>query len=133
MIYSTRGTKPLRQTTPSLRQRPTTVPNSPRYRRLTLAFTLFACALWATTAHAQEPQELIVYLIDHQFVSDAEMATIQDEIGEIFRAEAGVNIRWVLDDSPRRRLNTNELRFLILASDGTRWFHGPSNVIGHST
>jgi len=84
-------------------------------------------------ARAQEApsgDELIVYLIDHQYVSTTEMTTIQNEIDSIFRQDAGLAIRWVLDDSPRRRLRTNELRFLILASDGTRWFHGPSNVIG---
>ena len=87
----------------------------------------------APAAGAQEAvsgDEFIVYLIDHQFVSTTEMATIQNEINAIFRAEAGIAIRWVLDESPRRRLRDNELRFLILASDGTRWFHGPSNVIG---
>ena len=99
--------------------------------------TVFAAALPALllvhVANAQEAvpaDELIVYLIDHQYVSTTEMATIQGEIDAIFRQEAGVAIRWVLDDSPRRRLRGNELRFLILASDGTRWFHGPSNVIG---
>ena len=83
MIYSTRGTKPLRQTTPSLRQRPTTVPNSPRYRRLTLAFTLFACVLWATTAHAQEPQELIVYLIDQKLNGGMTLGIERQDIGRI--------------------------------------------------
>lgn len=90
--------------------------------------------LWPGAASAeptpQDGSELIVYLIDHQLVSNAEMATIQGEIEAIFESAAGVRIRWVLDDSPRRRLQGNELRFLILASDGTRWFHGPSNVIG---
>jgi hypothetical protein len=93
------------------------------------AFTLAAVGP-AEAQQAGQQQDLVVYLIDHQFVSDAEMATIQGEIGEIFQAEANVTIRWIMDDSPRRRLASNELRFLILASDGTRWFHGPSNVIG---
>lgn len=97
----------------------------------TMAILLAVGASYPVTAQeASSRQELVVYLIDHQFVSDTEMATIQAEITDIFVAEAGVQIRWVLDDSPRRRLRNNELRFLILASDGTRWFHGPSNVIG---
>ncbi|NKB88707.1 MAG: hypothetical protein GKS06_10850 [Acidobacteria bacterium] len=100
-----------------------------RILRLALASALIA-SLYVAAPAAAQTQELIVYLIDHQFVSDTEMATIQDEIGAIFHAQAGVDIRWVLDDSPRRQLGNNELRFLILASDGTRWFHGPSNVIG---
>lgn len=84
----------------------------------------------ASAQEAASANELVVYLIDHQYVSSTEMATIQNEIDDIFREEAAVEIRWVLEDSPRRRLHANELRFLILASDGTRWFHGPSNVIG---
>ena len=85
---------------------------------------------------AAEPEEqgatgdLVVYLIDHQLISRDELATIQTEIEAVFRSQAGLEMRWVLDDSPRRRLQPGELRFLILASDGTRWFHGPSNVIG---
>ena len=78
----------------------------------------------------QTRTELVVYLIDHQLVSRDEMVTIQEEIEAVFRAQAGITLRWVLDDSPRRKLRQGELRFLILASDGTRWFHGPSNVIG---
>lgn len=100
--------------------------------RTAVAAMSFALLL-APTASGQDAAsdgELIVYLIDHQYVSTTEMVTIQAEIDAIFRQEAGVGIRWVLDDSPRRKLRGNELRFLILASDGTRWFHGPSNVIG---
>jgi len=100
--------------------------------RTAVLVTLMALVM-APTAGAQEAaavDEFTVYLIDHQFVSTTEMATIQNEIDAIFREEAGVGIRWVLEQSPRRRLHADELRFLILASDGTRWFHGPSNVIG---
>ena len=100
--------------------------------RLGIAAVLCAVAI-VPAPDAQQganSAELVVYLIDHQYVSPAEMATIQGEIGAIFRDEAQVEIRWVMEDSPRRRLAPNEVRFLILASDGTRWFHGPSNVIG---
>ncbi len=73
---------------------------------------------------------LVVYLIDHQLVSREEMQTIQGEIEAIFAEQVGIEVNWILDDSPRRRLRSDELRVLVLASDGTRWFHGPSNVIG---
>lgn len=76
------------------------------------------------------PRELVVYLIDHQLISRDELVTIQAEIEAVFRQQARLDLRWVVDDSPRRQLLPGELRFLILASDGTRWFHGPSNVIG---
>ena len=72
--------------------------------------------------------DVIVYFLDHQFLPDAEVATLQGEISAIF-ADAGLTLAWT-DDSPRRRLNANEVRLLVLPSDGTRWFHGPSNVIG---
>lgn len=97
---------------------------------VTAALLTLATVPAASAQEAASGDEFIVYLIDHQFVSTTEMATIQNEIDAIFREEAGVSVRWVLDQSPRRKLFDNELRFLILASDGTRWFHGPSNVIG---
>lgn len=72
---------------------------------------------------------IIVYFLDHQFLPESEIETLQTEVGEIFAA-AGLGIDWRAEDSPRRRLNANELRLIIQPSDGTRWFHGPSNVIG---
>ncbi len=84
----------------------------------------------APAASAAQSDHLVVYLIDHQLVSREEMHAIQTEIEAIFADEAGIRIQWVLDDSPRRKLHADELRVLVLASDGTRWFHGPSNVIG---
>lgn len=84
----------------------------------------------ARAASPQAPLELTVYLIDHQRVSPDEMGAIQSEIEAIFEEQVGVAVRWVIDDSPRRALRRDELRVLVLASDGTRWFHGPSNVIG---
>ncbi len=72
---------------------------------------------------------VIVYFIDHQFLPPEEFATLRDEVAQIF-ASASLSIDWVTQDSPRRQLNNNELRLVILASDGTNWFHGPSNVIG---
>lgn len=89
-----------------------------------------AAPLTAEPRQQGEADELVVYLIDHQLISRDELATIQTEIESVFRSQARVTVRWVLDDSPRRTLQAGELRFLILASDGTRWFHGPSNVIG---
>ncbi|HJO04705.1 MAG TPA: hypothetical protein QGG47_12090 [Acidobacteriota bacterium] len=86
--------------------------------------------LVAATPEQSDSEELIVYLIDHQLISRDELTTIQTEIEAVFRSQAGIELRWILDDSPRRALRSGELRFLILASDGTRWFHGPSNVIG---
>ncbi len=99
----------------------------------TLAVFVLIGSAPAALGAGPQPQsdgELVVYLIDHQLVSRDELVTIQTEIEAVFRAQAGVTVRWVLNDSPRRRLRQGELRFLILASDGTRWFHGPSNVIG---
>lgn len=94
-----------------------------------LSLALLAGLLFAATpAAAQQP--LTVYLIDHQRVSRDELLAIQAEIESVFQEQAGIAVRWVLDDSPRRALEASELRFLILASDGTRWFQGPSNVIG---
>ncbi len=72
---------------------------------------------------------MIVYFIDHQFLPPEEITTLRDEVTEIF-ASANLSVDWVTLDSPRRQLNVNELRLVILPSDGTNWFHGPSNVIG---
>ena len=88
-------------------------------------------AAGTTPATAPEPSgRIVVYLIDHQRVSREELAAVQREIEAVFESQAGLHVDWVLDDSPRRQLRPEELRVLILASDGTRWFHGPSNVIG---
>ena len=98
-----------------------------------VAFILLAAAPAPLDAEPQGQSgtdELVVYLIDHQLISRDELVTIQTEIEAVFRSQAGIDLRWVVDDSPRRSLRSGELRFLILASDGTRWFHGPSNVIG---
>lgn len=94
----------------------------------TAMFLLAALVLVAPAAQAQQP--LTVYLIDHQRVSREELAAIQGEIEKVFEEQASIPVRWILDDSPRRALEPSELRVLILASDGTRWFQGPSNVIG---
>jgi len=101
-------------------------------RIATLAFAAVVILQFAGPIQAA-PQEaatgdVIVYFLDHQFLPDADIATLQDEISAIF-ADAGLTVQWEIN-SPRRRLNPNELRLLILPSDGTRWFHGPSNVIG---
>lgn len=72
---------------------------------------------------------IVVYFLDHQFLPPAEVAIVQQEVSSIFAA-AGLAVEWVNADSPRRMLNFNELRLIILPSDGTRWFHGPSNIIG---
>lgn len=104
--------------------------------RFAIAAVLLGCALSSRPTAAAPGQlptstgELVVYLIDHQRVSAEEIAEIQGEIEAIFQEQAGIQVRWILDDSPRRRLRPDELRVLVLASDGTRWFHGPSNVIG---
>ena len=72
---------------------------------------------------------IIVYLIDHQYLRPDELATIRNEIDVIF-ADAGLDVDWQINRSPRRLLKINELRVIVLPSDGTRWFYGPSNVIG---
>ncbi len=73
--------------------------------------------------------DVVVYLLDHQYLPTDELTTIQAEINKIF-SDAGVRITWVSNASPRRRLLANELRIVVLPSDGTRWFQGPSNIIG---
>jgi len=106
---------------------------SPLIRSLRLPVVgvlLLAAALLPSPARAQSQGEVTVYLIDHQRVSHEELAGVQAEIESVFIHEAGLQVRWILNDSPRRPLRPEELRILILASDGTRWFHGPSNVIG---
>jgi len=80
-------------------------------------------------ASPQEATPVIVYFLDHQFLPANEVEILQQEVSSIFAA-AGLTIRWVPADSPRRVLDANELRLIVLPSDGTRWFHGPSNVIG---
>ncbi len=74
-------------------------------------------------------RNIVVYLLDHQLLPAAELDIIQTEIDRIFR-DADLSIAWLPNESPRRTLLPNELRVIILPSDGTRWFHGPSNVIG---
>ncbi len=73
--------------------------------------------------------KVVIYFLDHQFLPAEEVDLLRSEVSAIFE-EAGLTMEWVIADSPRRDLNANELRLIILPSDGTRWFHGPSNVIG---
>ncbi len=97
-----------------------------------VALILFLAPAFVTASEASGSQTdgtVIVYFLDHQFLPDGEVATLQNEVSGIF-ADAGLRIDWREEDSPRRELNANELRLIILPSDGTRWFHGPSNVIG---
>lgn len=96
---------------------------------LALLLALPAAALAAEGA-GQPGATLTVYLIDHQYVPEDELAAIQSEIEAVFADQAGVVVSWRFNESPRRELRSDELRVLVLASDGTRWFHGPSNVIG---
>lgn len=99
-----------------------------------LAALLVCCAVsfgvTVDAASAQDSATLTVYLIDHQYVPDDELEAIQREIEAVFAEQAGITVRWLFNESPRRVLRPDELRVLVLASDGTRWFHGPSNVIG---
>lgn len=97
--------------------------------RIVIAVVLVIACTPAALAQSGA-RDLVVYLIDHQRVSHEEMAAIQGEIEAVFEEQAGLRVRWIIDDSPRRKLGPEELRVLVLASDGTRWFHGPSNVIG---
>jgi hypothetical protein len=83
----------------------------------------------AARADDEVHDRIIVYLIDHQFLTDEELDGMLSEVTEIF-AGADVEIDWQIDRSPRRSLEPHELRVILLPSDGTRWFHGPSNVIG---
>ena len=105
---------------------------------LLLVSALVGAALLSPAAYAAPapqaagsaaPGTVIVYFIDHQFLPSDEITTLRDEVTQIF-ASADLVVDWVTDNSPRRRLNVNELRLVILPSDGTNWFHGPSNVIG---
>jgi hypothetical protein len=85
---------------------------------------------WAAQEQELTPTgDVVVYLLDHQYLPTDELTTIQAEINRIF-SDAGVQIAWVSNSSPRRRLAPNELRIVVLPSDGTRWFQGPSNIIG---
>lgn len=98
-----------------------------------LAATLVLAPIALTASEARAAQAgngtVVVYFLDHQFLPETEIETLQTEVNGIFAA-AGLDLEWRAEDSPRRRLNPNELRLIILPSDGTRWFHGPSNVIG---
>lgn len=87
-----------------------------------------AMAAPVTPAQADN-RNIVVYFLDHQSLPTEEVAIIKQEVSSIFSA-AGLTVEWVDADSPRRILDANELRLIILPSDGTRWFHGPSNVIG---
>ena len=66
--------------------------------------------------------KILIYFLDHQFLPTAEVDILQQEVATIFQ-ETGLTLEWIID-SPRRKLNPNELRLIILPSDGTRWFHG---------
>lgn len=88
-----------------------------------------AQAIAPAPSAAQTDGTIVVYFLDHQFLPETEINTLRNEISSIF-ADAGLAVEWVASDSPRRVLDANELRLIILPSDGTRWFHGPSNVIG---
>ena len=117
-----------------------TVFHRPKLRRtLLLATTLvFASTLLAgfDVVEAQEqlavqpPSDgkIVIYFLDHQFLPTAEVDLLQHEVATIFE-KTGLTLEWILD-SPKRKLHPNELRLIILPSDGTRWFHGPTNVIG---
>jgi len=102
----------------------------PKLTACALLFALAAVFTPAATVHAApQGESIIVYFLDHQFLPADEVDILQREISAIF-ADAGLGVEWVPGDSPRRVLEPNELRLIILASDGTKWFHGPSNVIG---
>ena len=104
-----------------------------------VSLALVTLAIAPRGAEAQTPDvpvltpandgSIVVYFLDHQFLPAVEVETLRNEVVTIF-ADAGLTVQWVPADSPRRVLLPNELRLLILPSDGTRWFHGPSNVIG---
>jgi len=112
-----------------------------RFRVVKPGFVLFAAlaailiaapaGLMAAPAAAEQENSpnIVVYFLDHQFLPEDEVDILQREISTIF-GDAGLSIEWVNADSPRRDLNVNELRLIVLPSDGTKWFHGPSNVIG---
>lgn len=97
-----------------------------------IAWLAISTSAWASDEQQEDPVpagDVVVYLLDHQFLPTDELATIQGEINRIF-SHASVRITWVSNASPRRRLGANELRIVVLPSDGTRWFQGPSNIIG---
>jgi hypothetical protein len=109
------------------------LPTRRRFLAVALAATLVVASTSMATPQAIAAQagerDIIVYFLDHQFLPTEEVAVLQQEVSTIFAA-AGLSVDWVNADSPRRILEPNELRLIILPSDGTRWFHGPSNVIG---
>ena len=97
---------------------------------ITVLLLAVVCSLsLPAPAAAHQDETIIVYFLDHQFLPEEEVDTLRQEISSIFD-DAGLRVEWVAGDSPRRILEDNELRLIILPSDGTRWFHGPSNVIG---
>ena len=107
-------------------------------KRVSVGFgALVVLTLAATSSMAQEHDpgkefvagKVVVYVLDHQLLLSDEMATIKREIESIFW-DAGLTIEWIHDDSPRRKLDPQELRVILLPSDGTRWFRGPTNIIG---
>ncbi len=111
---------------------------SPRTLLLTTALVFAPTLLLGPDTVAAQEQlaapplgdgKVVVYFLDHQFLPTEEVDLLRSEVSAIFE-EAGLTMEWVIADSPRRDLNANELRLIILPSDGTRWFHGPSNVIG---
>ena len=108
------------------------MPFTSLYRLLIGALVLAVLPLAAAAVEPvqEDSPTLVVYLIDHQYVPEDELAAIRNEIEAVFAEQAGVRVEWRFNESPRRELRPEELRVLILASDGTRWFHGPSNVIG---
>jgi hypothetical protein len=113
-------------------------PKSPRTLLLATALVCAPTLLLGPDAIAAQDQtaappfgdgNVVIYFLDHQFLPAEEVDLLRSEVSAIF-GEAGLTMEWVIADSPRRKLNPNELRLIILPSDGTRWFHGPSNVIG---
>lgn len=94
-----------------------------------LAVLVAGLCLPTPAAAQQDGSAIVVYFLDHQFLPEEEVGILRQEIAAIF-GDAGLRVEWVPGDSPRRVLEPNELRLIILPSDGTRWFHGPSNVIG---
>lgn len=98
---------------------------------VTLCFAALLASSWSAPAVGAEgiDARITVYLIDHQMLEPGSRDTILSEIDTIF-ADAGIEVRWIPNQSPQRDLRENELRLIVLPSDGTRWFQGPSNAIG---
>lgn len=113
-------------------------PKSPRALLLTTALVCAPTLLLGPDAVTAQDEPapppmgdgtVVIYFLDHQFLPAEDVDLLRTEVSAIFGA-AGLTMEWVVAASPRRTLNANELRLIILPSDGTRWFHGPSNVIG---